>query len=676
MARTKRVLIFPLAAEGSPSDLLAGRLCRGLAGHFDETLGRLQGIDTILQHLMIAPDGAPESANPITIANMWTLEQALELPVPEELEATHLLHGALNATGEKWRLTLQLIDLELRLPTFERSEEFEPDALAARVLGMQREIAELLLEEPLRQIGPASLRLASPNPSAYRHYLTGLGLSMMHRLKAPMHSIEECLQEFVAAIENDPEFAAAAARLNAMAIHLLWERQEKEEEVVALLARALAAAPKIPAFKGTLGMWYAAKGDIRTGQPLLERYVQEESEAPLLSRGLGILGTLYRRQGRVAEARISLERAVLRDGDNLPAWEELAGCHVSAGEWADAERCLRRALEIEPERSIALLNLGVVFWNKGDRERALLLYRKAALAPDANGTAVHRYAEALLEFKRYEEADEVVTPWAEAEADDPNAWLLLARIRRLRGQVKAARFCLEKMRELPLTEDQSGHAELEELALAHPGDHALFLKLLELEGTQTASVVPDTVETGTLPPEQERRLQLMSDIAERHAGVFPLWIALAESYSKANRHRDAVAAQSRTVALLQESPAQVNTLGVLCVHAGHLEAAERNFGRAIELAPTFSGYHTNLGLCLAEQKQWRRAHDCFLKALELNPADEVARRELLNLDRRERHAEIIATTTVDPEYTGVFQKLRDVLAWPGKFFGWRDESER
>ena len=104
------------------------------------------------------------------------------------------------------------------------------------------------------------------------------------------------------------------------------------------------------------------------------------------------LALIYKRDGRLAEARTALEQAIAIAPGFAPANNELGLMLRERGEFTAAEEAYRRALESDPANAIAHLNLGIL----------LDLY-------------LQRASEALDHYSQYQatrtEPDETVARW-------------------------------------------------------------------------------------------------------------------------------------------------------------------------------------------------------------------------------------------------------------------------
>ena len=662
--RVSRILIFPFASANSQGGTVQPAVCRGLAAFLDEKIGAIEGIETVQQHLIITPDNDESRYGWLVLGQKWTLEQVLELPIPESLGATHILHGEVHWTDNNWSVELHLVDVEQRETVLERYVSAPPAEFLPALLDSLTGMCVDTLHAPPLSVA-AALKQPTDSSEAFESYLIGVAYHSARRLNMPGVSASTCLTSFLAAIDADPDFEEAALRLNSIAMVALFEDRTELTECVDLLRRAMVLAPTFHGFRATLGMWHALNGDDETGQTLLEAFVAAESAPRPLSHGLAILGTIYRRQGRGGDARAALERAVENDAENLTAWEELAACHAEAGHSDKAEVCLRRALEIDPERSLSLLNLGSIYWGRGDFERAVVLFERGVAAPGAPPDARSRLALASLRTGNHARADEVATEWAESEPEESEPWLLLARIRREMGDLDGMKFCLAKVKAMATTDSIQAALQLEELGAVSPQDHALFISLVR-PGAET----DDSPQGGAAPP-AALRIEVLRSLAARHAESLPIWMALVEQIIAQEQWEEAASVQGRVVSLLIKSHVQWNILGVLRARAGLTNEAILAFESAARLSPKVASYHTNLGLCHAELGDPERARLEFKAAIALGEESPVAALELLKLSGGR------LDTNIDPNAPGggAFQKLLGRLEDIRRKIGNEEDSE-
>jgi serine/threonine-protein kinase len=186
------------------------------------------------------------------------------------------------------------------------------------------------------------------NLRAYDFYLRGNEYFSRAGDPAGLRTAEEM---YTTAAELDPSFALAFARLARTHIwqfHLFSDRTESR------LAKARAAADSALKLQPDLSEGHLARGQIHYwGELDYARALQEFQAAQAGDPGNGDLawarGLVERRLGRWDQARADLRRALDLDPRSLVKSLDLFELHLRRREYAEAERYVDQALELEPD---------------------------------------------------------------------------------------------------------------------------------------------------------------------------------------------------------------------------------------------------------------------------------------------------------------------------------------
>lgn len=311
------------------------------------------------------------------------------------LGARYLVEGSVRRTGDRIRLSAQLIDGESGLHlwsekldgTFEGIFDFQ-DRLVAGVVGMFEPRIRRAEIERARRKRPESL-------DAYDLYLRALPLLRGVRLFR-LENFDEAITILEQAIALEPDFAPALA-LCASAHEMRLTHGgvappgvDDAQEALSLIERALLADSNDPmVLMGAGAMRLVLQGDAETAFPLLERAEALNPNSLLIAN---VAAYCFWHVGRIEEA-IERHMRTLQLAPRAPetVWtmNALAGAHMSAGrpeealDWglrvlqttdgiasahclvaaayahvgrqADAEARVRRALGIWPELTVKLL---------------------------------------------------------------------------------------------------------------------------------------------------------------------------------------------------------------------------------------------------------------------------------------------------------------------------------
>ncbi|GAB4220295.1 MAG: hypothetical protein Kow001_01560 [Acidobacteriota bacterium] len=373
-----------------------------------------------------------------------------------ELKVDAVLEGSVRCDSGRCRVTAELIwakdGFHLWAETYE-----EP---AKDLLAVQERMSGVIAEDLVRRArGLESWRgrgYRTPHPAALAAYVEGSRLFRRDRLRGqsseglhPDH--QRAIELLEEAVALDPEFAEAwAALADACEFAISLDRQRGPM----LEARADEASRRALRLDDSLALAHAVQGSLRFyrrwdfagAENAFRRAVEIH---PREARWQSHLADLLLIQGRMAEAAVQLDRAIMLEpragglltqkalllhhrglyeeairlaqnaealdpGVVLPIWVQ-GLCQEQLGQWAEAERSFRRALELAPYDVRAVTALGHLFGQSGRPEEAEAILTRLKSWDEVAGKSypialvcvgLGRYDEALswLE-KAYEERD-------------------------------------------------------------------------------------------------------------------------------------------------------------------------------------------------------------------------------------------------------------------------------
>ena len=314
--------------------------------------------------------------------------------VGQELGVATVLEGSVRKSGDRVRVTAQLIDTENGYHLWSKSF----DEQLQDVFAIQDEIATSIAEALLETLSPeheASIRANSTsNVEAYEYYLRGRQFFKRFRKR----DIEFAMQMFKQAIDNDPGYAAAwAGYANCHSFLVMYvdpkpgyrdtayEASAKAIELDSELAEAHAARglaclvsedfeaaethfEKALELNDKLFEAYYFFARTRFHQGRLEEAIElfklagEADPTDYQSRCLRI--QVLRGMGRMDEARteaeetlLVLERHLKLNPDDARAYHLGAGTLVVLGDEERAKKWLLRAIDIDPNDPIVQYNV-------------------------------------------------------------------------------------------------------------------------------------------------------------------------------------------------------------------------------------------------------------------------------------------------------------------------------
>ncbi len=282
------------------------------------------------------------------------------------------------------------------------------------------------------------------------------------------------------------------------------------------------------------------------------------------------LGSILAKQGKHAEAAVTLREVLRLNPEYLPARLKLAENLLVAGEIDASDAVYSEIVKKSPDVAEAYYGLGRIAAARGNPTAAAESFRKACELFPAYGAAHYALAQAEVKLGKSEESQQQLALFTKNKTivppvDDP-----------LR----------DEMRKL----DMAGRSHLE-------------------RGFQLEQVgrVEDAI------AETEKALQLDPSLVRAHINLIILY-GRTGNLDKAEEHYQAVVKLDPN----QFPDAHYNH-GVLLTQEGKLDEAEREFRRALEIDPSYADAHNNLGYLLERQGRLAEAGDEYKKAIEAKP---------------------------------------------------------
>ena len=261
--------------------------------------------------------------------------------IGQELKVDHILEGSVRTSGNRIRITAQLIKVDDGFHMW--SENFDRELTIENIFEIQEEISRKVMQELKVRLLPQEKIDIEKNPTtdieAYNAYLTATQLEVSGELE----DLQKAVEKYKEAIRLDPSFSLAYARLAYVYGDLNWKGNLSLEDMKDLMRENIDRALLIDGNEGkayeALGYYYL---NIEDNQKALETY----------------------------------ERAIeLLPGDS----EVLVGYHDVLHEFSrhqESHKILEKAYQIDPLNPEIAAHLGGHYVNLGDPEKGLVLYEK------------------------------------------------------------------------------------------------------------------------------------------------------------------------------------------------------------------------------------------------------------------------------------------------------------
>src|ERR1035437_5542647 len=288
--------------------------------------------------------------------------------IGEQLNVNHILEGSVRKSGNKIRITAQLIKVADGYHLW--SEKYDREL--EDIFDIQDEISLAILDAiKIKLFGAAKeavLKKYTENTEAYQLYLQG----RFYFNKWTEDGFNKAIDYFRAAIKIEPDYVLAQAGI-ASSYNTLWFYNY------------------LPPEKCLPQMKLAKQQLLQLDDGIAESYI-----------AIGYMNMAY--EWDFAAATIELKKAIELNPNNAEAHAFYAICEGFLGNYTDAIKHASTAYSLEPFSLMINFNLSVVYWMAGDYEKQLENGRRLVeLEPNYFGGHI-LVGRGLMGLKRYEEA--------------------------------------------------------------------------------------------------------------------------------------------------------------------------------------------------------------------------------------------------------------------------------
>jgi serine/threonine protein kinase/Tfp pilus assembly protein PilF len=347
--------------------------------------------------------------------------------VGQQLGATFVLEGTIRRSGNRLRITAQLVEGSTRHSVW--AERY--DRQLEDVFAIQDEIARSIAQALRITLTPQEEKTIGLKPTentqAYDFYLRG-------RSYTRRENMDYALQMFEQAIQLDKNFALAHAGI-AHLCGLIYEIREQTPEWIsrglAACDRAMALAPELPEVMVARARLFYAQKKYEESELMARRAIERKRDC---DGSWNILARALFSTGKYEEGANIVEQALEVNGDDYNTYIPFNLCLERLGRKKEAanirERMnvvLRKQLELVPEDVRARILLATNLASIGEAEESLRhLQTAVALRPNDGNTLYNaacaygvlgKKTEALATLKKALAAGYGNLNWASRDTD-------------------------------------------------------------------------------------------------------------------------------------------------------------------------------------------------------------------------------------------------------------------
>lgn len=277
------------------------------------------------------------------------------------LNVATVLEGSIRKSGDRIRLTAQLINVEDGYHIWSHSYDRELDD----VFAIQDEVASAIATALVDSFAGLEEKPASRtyNLAAFEAYRTG----RLHWWRRSPDELQKAITLFASALENDPSFAPAYAAMAdswlLLAMYGNLTNMKATERAMPMIEKALEIDPGSAEAFAALGLARWRIGQLDAGESALRQAIKlNEDYIPAYLWLGGMLGEL----GRLPEQSQILQQAMAKDPLNELLAINFAGNLSARGEYAAGKDLLKGLIALRPDSASLLRIIAGYAMKSGD----------------------------------------------------------------------------------------------------------------------------------------------------------------------------------------------------------------------------------------------------------------------------------------------------------------------
>ena len=402
--------------------------------------------------------------------------------IAKQLGVANILEGSVQKVADQVRVNVQLVnaqtDSHLWADTYDRK--------LTDIFGVESEIAKRIAESLQAKLtGREEQALAvkpTNNPEAYDAYLRGLSFDARSSLSHSNDLLGKASRFFERAVQIDPNFALAWARLSRADAQLYFVTASAASRDAA--KRALENAQKLePNSAETLlavgyyQYWVLHDyGSAKTTFDRVSKMLPGSSAVPMA------LGFIARREGNWDQSIAYFEQALALDPRNVESLSQAAETYAMLRQFPAALKLYDRVLDITPNDPDAMASKAGIYQAQGNLQEAAKLLEKENRGEDSGAKLTQlrlerNYAETVRLVQ-----DQLARSHYDSQVNKAGVQAWLALMQRLAGDTAGAKVTAEQARNT-LEQSHGDQPDIQYLGLSQAyavtGQKDLALKAAE-----------------------------------------------------------------------------------------------------------------------------------------------------------------------------------------------------
>jgi TolB-like protein/Flp pilus assembly protein TadD len=408
---------------------------QGDQGHFAD------GISEEILNLLAQVKGLHVAARTSSFAFRESLDDIRS--IGRLLNVSTVLEGSVRTSGDRVRLTAQLINVEDGYHIW--SQDYDRDM--TDIFELQDEVASNIASALVDSFDGLESKPAARSDSlaAAQAYRTG----RLHWWRRTPSELQQAIELFATALEHDAQFAPAyAAMADTWLLLSLYGNittMKATERAQAMIDKALALDPESAEAFAALGLARWQIGQMDAAESALRQAVELNAEyIPAQLWLAGVLGE----QGRYPEENLVLEQAMQRDPLNELLLVNYAGNLSIRGDWKGGRDMMAELLALRPDSTILLRFMSKMEIYNGNLVEGWRLANRAYQLQPENPEDIATLSRTWVLLGDPEEAQRLLLEGLEASGDNANLqgayWLTLMVQKRFEEAEGLVRELMEK----------------------------------------------------------------------------------------------------------------------------------------------------------------------------------------------------------------------------------------